>query len=116
VTVAGNMVYVSGQIAINPKTGNVENFDIYNQTYQVMENLKYALIGAGVTFSDVAKTTVLLADMSYFNAFNTIYASYFEKDKYPARACYAVKGLPKDVLLEVEAVAIRPQKTFSNLK
>lgn len=116
VTVAGNMVYVSGQIAINPKTGNVENFDIYNQTYQVMENLKYALIGAGVTFSDVAKTTVLLADMSYFNAFNTIYASYFEKDKYPARTCYAVKGLPKDVLLEVEAVAIRPRKTFSNLK
>ena len=81
-----------------------------------MENLKYALIGAGVTFSDVAKTTVLLADMSYFNAFNTIYASYFEKDKYPARACYAVKGLPKDVLLEIEAVAIRTPKTTNHLK
>jgi 2-iminobutanoate/2-iminopropanoate deaminase len=99
VTIAGNMVYISGQIAINPKTGNVESFDIYNQAYQVMENLRYALIGANITFSDIAKTTVLLSDMADFNTFNTIYASYFEKNKYPARACYAVKSLPKDVLL-----------------
>ncbi len=81
-----------------------------------MENLKNALIGAGITFSDVAKTTVLLSDMGDFDIFNTIYASYFEKNKYPARACYAVKGLPKNVLLEVEAVAIRPQKVNENLK
>lgn len=91
VTVANGFVYVSGQIAINPKTGNIEADDILGQTYQVMFNLKAALEGAGVTFSDVIKTTVLLTDMSYFNTFNSIYAQFFEKNKYPARACYAVK-------------------------
>lgn len=74
VTVANGFVYISGQIAINPKTGNIEANDISGQTYQVMLNLKAALEGAGVTFSDIAKTTVLLSDMSYFNQFNTIYA------------------------------------------
>ncbi len=74
VTVANGFVYISGQIAINPKTGNIQADDILGQTYQVMFNLKAALEGAGVSFSDIAKTTVLLADMSYFNQFNAIYA------------------------------------------
>lgn len=91
VTIANGFVYISGQIAINPKTGNIEADDILGQTYQVMLNLKAALDGAGVTFSDVIKTTVLLTDMSYFNTFNSIYAEFFERNKFPARACYAVK-------------------------
>ena len=77
VTVANGFAYISGQIAINPKTGNIEANDISGQTYQVMFNLKAALEGAGVTFSDVAKATVLLSDMSYFNQFNSIYAQFF---------------------------------------
>jgi 2-iminobutanoate/2-iminopropanoate deaminase len=95
VTVIGTTVFVSGQIAINPMSGNVEADDIVGQTYQVMKNLKAALEGAGCTFSDVAKTTVLLSDMSYFNQFNAIYAEFFEQKKYPARACYAVFMIDK---------------------
>lgn len=91
VTVANGFVYVSGQIAINPKTGIIEADDILGQTYQVMFNLKAALEFSGVSFSDVVKTTVLLTDMSYFNTFNSIYAEFFEKNKFPARACFAVK-------------------------
>jgi 2-iminobutanoate/2-iminopropanoate deaminase len=95
VTIIGTTVYISGQIAINPVTGNIEADDIVGQTHQTMKNLKAALDGAGITFSDVAKTTVYLSDMSYFSEFNNVYAQYFEKDKYPARVCIAVKSLPK---------------------
>ncbi len=108
VTVMGTTVFVSGQIPINPESGNIESQDIEGQTHQVMKNLKAALAGVGLTFSDVAKTNVLLADMGFFAKFNAIYAEYFEKDRYPARVCYAVKGLPKDSLVEIDAIAYRP--------
>lgn len=79
-----------------------------------MFNLKAALEGAGVSFSDVIKTTVLLTDMSYFNTFNSVYAEFFEKNKYPARACYAVKDLPKpQALIEIEAIAVKPQRNLT---
>ena len=74
-----------------------------------MKNLRAALAGVGLTFSDVAKTNVLLADMGFFAKFNAIYAEYFEKDRYPARVCYAVKGLPKDSLVEIDAIAYKPE-------
>ncbi len=112
VTVIGSTVYVSGQIPINPESGNIEAQDIEGQTHQVMKNLKNALAGVGLTFNDVAKCQVLLADMSFFGKFNAVYAEYFEKDKYPARVCYAVKGLPKDSLVEVDAIAHKAESSI----
>ena len=70
-------MFVSGQIAINPASGNIDVNDIEGQTHQVMKNLKAALAGANATFTDVSKTTVLLSDMSFFTQFNAVYASYF---------------------------------------
>jgi 2-iminobutanoate/2-iminopropanoate deaminase len=78
-----------------------------------MKNLKAALAGVGLTFSDVAKTNVLLTDMGFFAKFNAIYAEYFEKDRYPARVCYAVKGLPKDSLVEIDAIAYKGENSES---
>lgn len=109
VTVMGSTVFISGQIPINPESGNIEATDIEGQTHQVMKNLKAALEGVGLTFSDVAKTNVLLTDMGFFLKFNAIYAEYFEKNKYPARVCYAVKGLPKDSLVEIDAIAYKAE-------
>ena len=78
-----------------------------------MKNLKAALAGVGLTFSDVAKTNVLLTDMGFFAKFNAVYAEYFEKDRYPARVCYAVKGLPKDSLVEIDAIASKGENSES---
>lgn len=77
VTVIGSTVFISGQIPINPESGNIEATEIEGQTHQVMKNLKAALEGVGLTFSDVAKTNVLLTDMAFFAKFNAIYAEYF---------------------------------------
>ncbi len=105
VTTFGNTVYISGQIPLNPETGNVESQTIEAQAHQVMKNLQTALKGAGCTFNDVAKTTILLTNMADFAKVNEVYSSYFEKGKYPARMCYAVNGLPKNSLIEIDAVA-----------
>lgn len=110
VTKIGDTVYVSGQIAIVPESGQIEAQDIKGQTHQVMVNLKNALLGAECTFSDVAKTTILLTDMANFAAVNEIYAQYFENQLYAARVCYAVKSLPKDGLIEIDAIAYKPTK------
>ena len=102
--VHGGMLYTAGQIAINPLTNEVEAKDIAGQTVQVCENLKEVLNAAGTSFDKVVKTTCFLADMNDFAAFNEIYAKYFVSK--PARSCVAVKTLPKNVLCEVELIAV----------
>ena len=99
----GNLVITSGQIPINPETGNVEATTIESQTEQVCKNLQAVLTAAGAGMEKVVKTTCFLADMGDFAAFNEVYAKYFVSR--PARSCVAVKTLPKNVLVEVEAIA-----------
>ena len=101
----GNLVFTSGQIAINPESGNVEATDIKGQTEQVCKNLSAVLTAAGTSIDKVVKTTCFLAEMSDFAAFNEVYGSYFTGK--PARSCVAAKALPKGVLVEVEAIAER---------
>ncbi|MBE6294133.1 MAG: RidA family protein [Bacteroidaceae bacterium] len=101
--ICGNMLFTSGQIPINPATGNIEADDINGQTTQVMKNIAAVLSEAGTSFDKAVKTTCFLKDMSDFAAFNAIYAEYFTSK--PARSCVAVKTLPKDVLVEVEVIA-----------
>ena len=101
--VTGNLVFTSGQIAIDPATGNVETTDIVGQTEQVMKNLGEVLKAAGSSYEQAVKTTCFLADMGDFAAFNEIYGNYFTGK--PARSCVAVKSLPKGVLCEVEVIA-----------
>ena len=101
--VHGDMVFTSGQIPINPATGNIEADGITAQTEQVMANLGAVLTAAGSSFENAIKTTCFLADMSDFAAFNEVYAKYFTEK--PARSCVAVKTLPKGVLVEVEVIA-----------
>lgn len=99
-----NMLYTSGQIAIDPATGNVEASDIVGQTEQVMKNIGAVLEAAGTNFENAVKTTCFLADIKDFAAFNEIYGKYFTSK--PARSCVAVKDLPKNVLVEVEVIAV----------
>ncbi|MBP3936050.1 MAG: RidA family protein [Clostridia bacterium] len=101
--VTGGLVFTSGQIAIDPTTGNVEATDIVGQTEQVMKNLGAVLAAAGSSYDKTIKTTCFLADMADFAAFNEIYGRYFSSK--PARSCVAVKTLPKNVLCEVEVIA-----------
>ena len=101
--VHNNILYTSGQIAINPENGTVEQTTIEGQTEQVMEHLKALLQEAGTGFDKVIKTTCFLKEMSDFAAFNEIYGKYFVSK--PARSCVAAKELPKDVLVEVELIA-----------
>ena len=101
--ICGNMLFTSGQVPINPATGNVETEGITDQATQVMKNLAAVLAEAGTTFEKVVKTTCFLADMNDFAAFNAVYAEYFTSK--PARSCVAVKTLPKNVLVEVEVIA-----------
>ena len=101
--IAGKMLYSSGQIAINPETGNVEAEGIEAQTEQVMKNLGAVLAAGDRSYKDVVKTTCFLADMADFAAFNAVYEKYFSHK--PARSCVAVKDLPKGVLVEVEVIA-----------
>ncbi len=101
--VSGNMVFTSGQIAINPATNSVDATDIEGQSTQVMKNLGEVLAKAGSSFEKAVKTTCFLKNMSDFAAFNKVYGEYFTSK--PARSCVAVKELPKDVLVEVEVIA-----------
>lgn len=101
--VSGNLVFTSGQIAINPKTGNVEAKTIEEQTRQVCENLSEVLKAAGSSLEKVVKTVCFLRNMDDFAAFNAVYGEYFTEK--PARSCVAVKELPKNVLVEVDTVA-----------
>ena len=99
---SGNLLFASGQIPINPKTGAVEAEDIKCQTKQVCENIVAVLTEAGTSIEKVIKTTCFLKNMSDFAAFNEVYAEYFTGK--PARSCVAVKELPKDVLVEIETI------------
>ena len=101
--VIGGVVYTSGQIAINPETGNIEAEDIKGQTHQVMKNLAAVLKAAGSSFDDCIKTTCFLSDIADFSTFNEVYAEYITSK--PARSCVAVKALPKNALVEVEVIA-----------
>lgn len=101
--ISNGFVFTSGQIAINPATGNVEADTIESQTEQVMKNLKAVLEAAGSSLDKAVKTVCFLADMQDFAAFNAIYGTYFTNK--PARSCVAVKTLPKGVLCEVEVIA-----------
>ena len=99
----GNTLYTSGQIAINPASGNVEAATIEAQTEQVCTNLKNVLEASGSSLEKAVKTVCFLKDMNDFAAFNAVYGKYFTEK--PARSCVAVKQLPKDVLVEVEVIA-----------
>lgn len=101
--VCGNLLFTSGQVPINPATGEVEAEGIEAQATQVMKNLSAVLTAAGTTFEKAVKTTCFLKNMEDFAAFNAVYAQYFTEK--PARSCVAVKQLPKDVLVEVEVIA-----------
>ncbi len=101
--VVGNLVFTSGQIPIDPATGDVVEGDISEQAHQSCKNVKAILEEAGTSLENVVKTTCFLADMGDFAAFNEVYAEYFTGK--PARSCVAVKTLPKNVLVEIEAIA-----------
>ena len=100
----GNLLYTSGQIPINPATGNFVEGGIKEQTRQSLTNIKAILEEAGLTLSNVVKTTVFLADMNDFADMNAVYAEFFA-EPYPARSAVAVKTLPKGALVEIEVVA-----------
>lgn len=106
-TIVNNTIYISGQLPINFQ-GAIESQEISQQAHQVMKNIKHVLASVNCGFDDIAKTTILLTDMGNFSKVNEIYAQYFESGKYPARACYAVKELPKGSLIEIEAIAYLP--------
>lgn len=101
----GNTLYCSGQIAINPKTGEFLDGTIEEQTELILSNIKGLLEAAGFGFEDVVKTTCFLADMNDFAAFNAVYEKAFVSK--PARSCVAVKGLPKGALVETEVIAVK---------
>lgn len=101
--ICGDMVFTSGQIAIDPAVGDIVAKDITGQTEQVMKNLVAVLAAAGTSMANVVKTTCFLADIADFAAFNAVYGNYFTEK--PARSCVAAKALPKGALVEVEVIA-----------
>ncbi|WRB67970.1 RidA family protein [Helicobacter pylori] len=103
---ASDLVFVSGQLGIDASTGEFKGTDIHSQTTQSMENIKAILKEAGLGMDSVVKTTILLKSLDDFSVVNEIYGSYF-KEPYPARATFQVAKLPKDALVEIEAIAIK---------
>jgi 2-iminobutanoate/2-iminopropanoate deaminase len=100
------MLFISGQIAIDPSTGEVIKTGIQEQTEMVLKNTGAILQEAGYTYDHVVKTTVLLADMSYFTAMNEVYARFY-KDIRPARSTFAARSLPREALVEIETIAVK---------
>ena len=103
---AGDTIYVSGQLPIDPATGAFAGDDIDTQTYQSLTNIKHILQESGTDMTAVVKTTVLLADIADFSAMNEVYAQFFEAP-YPARAAFQVANLPKNAKVEIECVAVK---------
>lgn len=101
---AGDFIFVSGSVPFSPKDGSVVGENITEQTTQVMENLKAVVEASGYTMADIVKTTCFISDLENFVEFNGIYSSYLIEDSYPARSCIQAARLPKDVLIEVEAI------------
>ena len=106
---ANGFLFVSGQIPIDPFTGEIVYGGVVSQTHQVCANLKAMLAAEELTFADVVKTSVFLADMNDFHAMNEVYAQYFGEQP-PARACVQVAKLPRDVSVEIEVIAAYPAK------
>ena len=102
----GNLLFISGQVALKPGTGELAITDIIEETHQVMQNLKAILTQASMDFSNVVKTTIFLSDMNLFGQVNEIYGKYFNSN-FPARETIAVKGLPKNVNVEISMIAAR---------
>jgi 2-iminobutanoate/2-iminopropanoate deaminase len=103
---AGNMLFVSGQIALHPETNQLVTEDISLETHQVMHNLKGILAAAGMDFSDILKTTIFITDMKNFSQINEVYGKYFS-GYFPARETVEVSGLPKGVNVEISAIACK---------
>ncbi len=103
---AGDMLYISGQICIDPSTGELKKKDIQEETHQVMQNLKAILNEAGMDFSNVIKTSIFIMDMHQFAAINGVYGQYFESD-FPARETVQVSALPKFVNVEMSMIAMK---------
>jgi 2-iminobutanoate/2-iminopropanoate deaminase len=99
-----NLLFISGQIAINPSTGSIDTTDVIGETHQVMHNLKTILSEAKMDFNNVVKTTIFLSDMELFATVNEVYGKYFTGN-FPARETVAVKGLPKNVNVEISMIA-----------
>ncbi|RMH77798.1 MAG: RidA family protein [Cyanobacteria bacterium J007] len=107
IVAGGQLVFVAGQIALDPQTGEIVGpDDVVKQTRQVMANLEAILTASGATFEQVVKTTVFLANMNDFATVNAVYAEYFPEASAPARAAIEVSRLPKDVLVEIECIAV----------
>ena len=103
---AGGTLYISGQVPIDPATGKMVEGGITEQTTQALKNIRAILTAAGYTMNDVVKSTCLLSDMSDFKAMNEVYSQFYTADQ-PARAAFAVKGLPLGALIEIETVAVK---------
>lgn len=103
---AGNMLFLSGQVCIDPTTGELKNKDIQEETHQVMHNLKAVLHGAGMDFNNVIKTTIFITDMKQFAEVNEVYGKYFEGE-FPARETVQVSALPKFVNVEISMIAVK---------
>lgn len=101
---SGNFLFLSGQVALHPETGELVNGSIQQETVQVMKNLEAVLTAAGMDFSNVVKTTIFLSDMDLFARVNEVYGKYFTAD-FPARETVAVRGLPKNVNVEISMIA-----------
>jgi 2-iminobutanoate/2-iminopropanoate deaminase len=104
---AGNTLYTSGQIALNPLTMELVVADIETETKQVMENMKAVLDAAGMTFENVVKATIFIMDMNDFGKINSVYGSYFNEENSPARETVQVAGLPRNVNVEISMIAIQ---------
>src|SRR6266478_7092580 len=103
---AGNMLFISGQVCIDPVTNQLKNKDLQEETHQVMHNLKAILEKAGMDFENVVKTTIFITDMNRFSEMNEVYAKYFS-DNFPARETVQVSALPKFVNVEISMIAVR---------
>lgn len=103
---ANGTLYISGQIPINPETGTIVEGGIKEQTEQALKNIGEILKAAGHNYNNVVKTTCLLSDIDDFASFNEVYAKYFDADNAPARACFAVKAIPRNAKVEIEAISV----------
>jgi len=105
---AGDMLFISGQICIDPSTGALMNQDIQQETHQVMHNLRSILTAADMTFHNVVKTTIFITDMNRFSEINEVYGKYFDSNSsFPARETVAVSALPKFVNVEISMIAVK---------
>ena len=105
----GNLLFLSGQLPIQPSEGKIVAQDIEGQTKQSLENVKAVLASAGCTMDNVVKTTVLLKDIADFGKMNEVYKSFFSEGNYPARSAFQVAALPQGALVEIEVIALKPE-------